>query len=134
MLRSTSKAAKANIRNYIIEHFDPTGYDYEAIDCTDWQAVAHVIWNVWHEEKVYGQYKGFACFRDWCQGLPSILDTCYYYNRSAINDLAVILEDKETLAELEDWSKDEYWESERAAEEKLTWLIYRELQEANIEK
>lgn len=132
MLRSNSKAAKANIHKYIIEHFDPTGYSYEAV--TEWLDVAHIIWNAWRKEKVYSHWKGFACFRDWAQGLPSILDTCYYYNRSAINDLAVILEDKETLAELEDWCKDEYWESERAAEEKLTWLIYRELQQANIER
>lgn len=129
MLRSTSKAAKANIHQYIIEHFDPTGYGYEAIDCTDWQAVAHAIWNVWRKEKAYSQYRGFKCFKDWAQGLPSILDTCYYYNRSAVKDLAIILEDKETFAELKDWSK-----SERAAEEKLTWLIYRELQQANIER
>lgn len=137
MLRSTSKAAKANIHQYIIEHFDPTGYDYEAIDCTDWQDVARAIWDVWHEEKVYGQHKGFECFKDWAQGLPSILDTCYYYNRSAVKDLAVILEDEKTLTELKEnyedwyWCKEEYWESERAAEEKLTWLIYRELQQAN---
>lgn len=132
MLRSNSKAAKANIHQYIIEHFDPTGYDYEDINCTDWQAVAHAIWNVWQEEKFYNnQHKGFECFKDWAQGLPSILDTCYYYNRSAIKNLAAILEDKETLAELKDWRKGEYWESERAAEEKLTWLIYRELQQAN---
>lgn len=131
MLRSNSKAAKANIHQYIIEHFDPTGYDYETIDCTNWLDVAHVIWDVWHREKVYNQHKGFECFKDWAQGLPCILDTCYYYNRSAVKDLAVILEDEEAKEDCNDWSKNEYWESERAAEEKLTWLIYRELQQAN---
>lgn len=130
MLRSTSKAAKANIHQYIIEHFDPTGYGYEA--ATEWLGMAHAIWDVWHKEKAHSQYKGFECFKDWAQGLPSILDTCYYYNRSAVKDLAAILENEELEEDCNDWCKEEYWESERAAEEKLTWLIYRELQEANI--
>lgn len=118
MLRSNSKAAKANIHKYIIEHFDPTGYsEYDTIRRDDFYAVAMAILTTWKEEKRYNGSPTYESFKDWCQGLPSILDTCYYYNRSAIKDLAVILEDR---------SKDE-----RAAEEKLTWLIYRELQEAN---
>ena len=57
-------------------------------------------------------------FTDWAQGLPSILDTCYYYNRSAVDDLGAILE--ETAEE-----KARY--SEQNAEQLLTALIYREL-------
>jgi hypothetical protein len=57
-------------------------------------------------------------FADWAAGLPSILDTCYYYNRSAVDDLGAILE--ETAEE-----KARY--SEAQAETLLTSLIYREL-------
>lgn len=57
-------------------------------------------------------------FTDWAQGLPSILDTCYYYNRSAVDDLGAILE--ETAEE-----KARY--SEQNAEQLLTALIYKEL-------
>jgi hypothetical protein len=65
-------------------------------------------------------YKNNECaaFTDWCAGLPSVLDTCYYYNRSAVADLAAILE--ETPAEAERFT-------ETQAEELLTALIYREL-------
>ena len=57
-------------------------------------------------------------FYDWCQGLPSFLDTCYYYNRSAVDDLGAILEETEE-------EKARFTEQEAA--EKLTYLIYREL-------
>ena len=29
-------------------------------------------------------------------GLPSVLDTCYFYNRSAVDDLGAILEETES--------------------------------------
>ena len=57
-------------------------------------------------------------FVDWCQGLPSALDTLYYYNRSAVDDLAAILEETEE-------EKAKYTEAQ--AEEILSRLIYREL-------
>ena len=57
-------------------------------------------------------------FESWAAGLPSILDTCYYYNRSAVDDLGAILE--ETEAE-----KEKFTESD--AESLLSRLIYREL-------
>lgn len=57
-------------------------------------------------------------FRDWAQGLPSALDTCYYYNRSAVDDLGTILEQTES-------EKSRYTEAE--AENLLTIMIYCEL-------
>lgn len=47
-----------------------------------------------------------------------ILDTCYYYNRSAVDDLGAILEETDS-------EKARY--SEQQAETRLTYLIYREL-------
>ena len=54
-------------------------------------------------------------FTDWCSGLPSILDTCYYYNRSAVDDLGEILEETEQ-------ERSKY--TEEQAEKQLTILIY----------
>ena len=47
-----------------------------------------------------------------------MIDTCYFYNRSAVDDLGEILEET-------DEEKAKY--NERQAEDLLTWLIYREL-------
>lgn len=58
-------------------------------------------------------------FCDYAAGLPAILDTCYYYNRSALDDLANILE--ETDAE-----KVKY--TEEQAEKMLSYLIFREIE------
>lgn len=60
-----------------------------------------------------------AAFADWCAGLPSVLDTLYFYNRSAVDDLGAILEETEQ-------EKTRY--TEQQAEQLLTSLIYRELQ------
>ena len=60
-------------------------------------------------------------FADWCAGLPSILNTCYYYNRSAVDDLGEILEETEE-------EKEKYTQTE--AEKLLTALIYREIKKA----
>lgn len=84
------------------------------------------------EEKAYSaEYqsrKGYTneqVFIDWAQGLPSVLDTCYFYNRSAIDDLGEILEQSER-------EKAKYTEQE--AEQLLTHLIYRELKRGAAEK
>jgi hypothetical protein len=139
MIKSNSKQAKQAIRNYIVEHFDGTNYspdfDYIAQAQADntagrltidiFSMVAHAIAATFYSEKCRydnrykaGKISRFDLFADWCSGLPSILDTCYYYNRSAVDDLAGILQ--ETEAE-----KAKFSESE--AEKRLTWLIYREI-------
>jgi len=139
MIKSNSKQAKQAIRNYIVEHFDATGYSpkFDYIEAEQRKAsagllnadifsmVAHAIAETFYSEKCRydnrykaGKISRFDMFADWCSGLPSILDTCYYYNRSAVDDLAGILQ--ETEAE-----KAKFGESE--AEKRLTWLIYREI-------
>ena len=121
-LRSNTNKAKANIREYIIRNYDPSNYDLPTE--TEFPKICKQIMETWYTE--VGQYKRYnvsfyESFKDWCSGLPSILDTCYYYNRSAVDDLGAILE--ETEAE-----KAKFSESE--AEEKLTWFIYREITNA----
>jgi hypothetical protein len=123
MLKTNSKKAKENIQQYIIDNFTPEGYTDETI--TGFENVATFILNTFRSEK-YGckeDYKYYCnceldAFVDWCSGLPSLLDTCYYYNRSAADDLAVILEET-------DEEKNRFTEDE--AEWALTYLIYSEL-------
>lgn len=123
MLKSNSKQAVENIKVYIIERFDPCGYDFDG-NGNDFKEVAQFIYECFKDEKVKHDQRRMteqSLFFEWCAGLPSVLDTCYYYNRSAIDDLSVILE--ETAAE-----KAKYTESD--AEERLTYLIYREIKKA----
>ena len=118
MLRT--KKAIENIRAYIMDNFTPENYTEDPPK--DFPEVAAFILDTFRKEKMsdfrYRDCNEFAAFTDWCQGLPSVLDTCYYYNRSAVEDLGAILE--ETAEEKARFSEPE-------AERRLTWLIYREL-------
>ena len=118
MLRT--KKAIGNIRAYIMDKFTPENYTDNPPK--DFPGVAAFILDTFRKEKMsdfrYHNCNEFAAFDDWCSGLPSVLDTCYYYNRSAVDDLGRILE--ETAEEKARFSEPE-------AERRLTWLIYREL-------
>ena len=123
MLRTNSSKARENIKQYIIDNFDAT--NYTDAPPVEWREIAAFILKTFRSEKYHlkedFRYYGnceLDAFTDWCAGLPSVLDTCYYYNRSAVADLAAILE--ETPAEAERFT-------ETQAEELLTALIYREL-------
>ena len=122
MLRTNSKKANENIRAYIMDNFTPENYTDDPPK--DFPEVAAFILAVFRTEQKHilncDYYRAieFAAFTDWCQGLPAVLDTCYYYSRSAVDDLGRILE--ETAEE-----KERFTEAE--AERRLTWLIYREL-------
>lgn len=123
MLRTNSKKARENIRAYIVDGFTPEGYTDNPPQ--EFPEIAAFILATFRDEKYWclqdvRYYHGCEAlaFRDWCAGLASVLDTCYYYNRSAVADLGKILE--ETPAEME-----RYTESQ--AENLLTDLIYKEL-------
>ena len=125
MLRTNSKKANENIRAYIMDNFTPENYTDNPPK--DFPEVAAFILDVFRTEQKHilnGDYYRvieFAAFTDWCQGLPAVLDTCYYYNRSAVDDLGRILE--ETAEEKARFTEEE-------AARRLTWLIYRELSKA----
>lgn len=136
MLKSNSKKAIENIRLYVVDHFDPENYEsnfWEKIETEHkltklplnrFSVAAHYIYNCFYHEKVVYNNRRVSeqqLFFDWCAGLPSILDTCYYYNRSAVDDLATILEETDS-------EKAKYTEAQ--AEERLTYLIYREIKKA----
>lgn len=125
MIRTNSKKAIENIRKYILENFTP--YYKNDVDEKDFKKVAKYIQNAVYNEKIKNDRNSWRCgiqanFTAWCQGLPSVLDTCYYYNRSAVDDLANILEETEE-------EKNKY--TEEKAENLLTYLLYREIYKIN---
>lgn len=128
MLRTNSKQARENIRQYIIENFTPENYTDNPPQ--EFEQIAAFILDCFRSEKYYlpEDFRYYhnnekAAFADWCAGLPSVLDTYYYYNRSAVEDVKNILE--ETDAEANKYT-------EQQAEELLTSLIYRELTRASM--
>lgn len=127
MLRTTTRKARENIRAYILNGFTPENYD-ERPAGNDFASIARFILEIFRKEmpdrnrpRVSEQQR----FEEWCSGLPSLIDCGYYYNRSAVSDLAAILE--ETPEESASFSESD-------AEMRLTWLIYRELTAAERQK
>ena len=125
MLKSTTKKARENVKKYILKYFDPQDYEGYPGEFTgnpeNFDDVKNYIIEIFHKEYCNRrQTRGteWERFQEWASGLPSILDCCYYYSRSAVDDLGDILE--ETLEERERFD-------ECDAEERLTYLIYREL-------
>lgn len=117
MLRTNTNKAKANIRKYIVDHFEP----YNGENLETFEEVADYIKQTFYDEQIkYDRRKmtTWEFFKDWAEGLPSVLDTCYYCNRSAVEDLGDILEETEE-------ERNKYTESQ--AEEMITRLIFREL-------
>jgi len=125
MIKTNSKQARENIRRYIVENFD--GSNHTDTPPTEWHEIAAFILDTFRKEKYWCiqdfRYYGGSeqkAFTDWAAGLPSILDTCYFYNRSAVDDLGDILEESH---------EERHRHSEHDAEMCLTHLIYRELLE-----
>lgn len=123
MLKTNSKKAAENIRVYIVDGFTPEGYTDTPPQ--EFPKIAAFILDTFRNEKYHlpedhHYYHGseLLAFRDWCAGLAGVLDTCYFYNRSAVDDLGAILEETEQ-------EKARY--TEQQAEQLLTDLIYREL-------
>ena len=130
MLKTNSKKAAENIRAYIMNGFTPEGYTDNPPQ--EWQEIAAFILDTFRNEKYhlpqdfrFYHNNEFAAFADWCAGLAGVLDTCYYYNRSAVDDLGAILEET-------DKEKARY--TEEQAEKTLTTLIYRELKKGAAQK
>lgn len=130
MLKTNSKKAAENIRDYILDCFTPENYTDNPPQ--EWHEIAAFILDTFKSEKYWcpqdvRYYHGSeaAAFADWCAGLPSVLDCCYFYNRLAVDDLSAILEET-------DEEKARY--TEEQAEKTLTALIYRELKKGAARK
>lgn len=123
MLKTNSKKAIENIRNYVIEHYDYEA-DYETIKLeqpSNFENIAKNIYNAFKIESYYNKGNEQELFIGWSQGLPSILDFEYYYKCNAVDILGDILEETES-------EKARFTQSQ--AEEKLSYLIYREIRKA----
>ena len=135
MLRTNSKKAKENIKQYIMDYTDDIFQDeidyceqnntelkYKNIN--NYFERCDYLYNRFLEEKVnnfelrYHKYNYYAIFEDWSRGLPCNGLFCYWYNREAKKDLMIILEETEEEA-------NKYTEEE--AEILLTKLLYREI-------
>lgn len=122
-VKTSSKRAIENVRKYIMDGFDGSSYGWE--DAESFEEIAQCIMTAFYVERAKPlvedtpYFKSYQdAFIDWCAGLPSIIDTCYYYDRSAIADLGDILD--QTIAERERFS-------EQQAEDTLSYLIFREV-------
>ena len=122
MLRTNSKAAKENIKSYIMEYAPDAldGYDVapETADETMYAIMQIFRDEMNHELKRSRFMNEYEIFKSWAQGLAMGGLFCYYYNREAVTDLGDILEET-------DDERSKY--SEADAEELLTKLIYREV-------
>lgn len=118
-MRTNSKQAKENLRAYIVENYTPDNYDLP--DCGDFPCIARNILDIFRREKFYPNQPEIQAFADWCQGLPSILNTCYYYNRFASDDLGYILD--QSPEEISRYTEEQ-------SQALLTKLIYQTLKEA----
>ena len=125
MIRTNSKEAKEALKNYIMSNYDGTGYDAgtpEAEAQTFEEMALVILADVkrvnGYEVKRSRSYTWQDAFHDWASGLPSLLDTTYHYNKSAVEILGDIL--KETEDERNKYTEDE-------AEKMLDRLLYREL-------
>lgn len=121
MLKTNSKKAKENIKAYIMENYNADGYEEnepEAMAKTFEEVATVILADVVRVEGWRKNTPKQTMFIEWAKGLPGLLDTCYYYNRSAIEDLKNILEETDEEA-------NRYTEAQ--AEELLSRLIYREL-------
>ena len=127
MLKTNSKKARENVRAYIMANENCIEYAENFPEEATFSEVAAAIYadfyRVYSADVARRSAPESVGFADWAAGLPDILDTCYYYNRSARDDLAAILE--ETPEEAAKYSESD-------AERLLSLLIYREIsREAN---
>lgn len=131
MLRTNSKKVREAIKRYVMDNYDASNYDEnepEAKAETFEEKARAILADVkrvnGYAVKRYTSYTWQDAFREWAGGLPSLLDTCYHYNVSAVDLLGDMLEETEE-------ERNRYTEDE--AEKMLDYLIYRELSKVAFE-
>ena len=118
-MNTNCKKAVDNIRAYVIRNITVENYNYN--QPTNFEEAAKIIIGCFWHEYMHGynlKRNHQECFIDWLSGLPSVFDSCYYYNRSAVDDLGSILEETEE-------EKARYNDTQAA--DILSRLIYREI-------
>ena len=117
MLKTNSKAVRERIQHFINTHVDFSGYDLEKTPETTAEINKAIFDCFLSETKFSNIANNQERFIDWCCGLPSILDCCYYLN-SAVEMLGDILD--ETSAERAKYTEEQ-------AERLFSYLIYKEV-------
>lgn len=123
MLKSNCRKALDNLRAYILNNTDTSNYE-DIEQPKTFKEAAQIIMNCFWDEYMKGynlRRNHQECFVDWLSGLPSVFDSLYYYNRSAVDDLGAILEETE--------EEKAHFDDEMACET-LSRLIYREVTKA----
>lgn len=131
MIKSNSKRAIDNIKNYIISIYN-TDSDREGLEevpenptMADFEAIAKNIYTCFIDEAYYNynkmRYSEQEAFSLWCSGLCGAIHTGDYYLGQAVEVLGDILE--ETAEERAKFTRDK-------AEQMLDYLIYREIKKA----
>lgn len=137
MLKTNTKKARENLMDYVIEYMSDeevfTEDENKILQSNAKREVKFYIcakaivdaFNTEFNYEIKNAYKRketeYDIFKQWTSGLPLGGMFLYWYNRNATDDLAIILEETEE-------EKEKYTEEE--ATEKLTWLIYREINKA----
>ena len=121
MLKTNSKQVKEKIRSFISGIFDASNYEREDLNSARIEDKIHFIaLTCWEEKKHELNRTSFQnMFIEWCEGLPSLIDTALYYCHSSAVDL---------LGDMLEQTKEErskYTEPE--AEKMLSYLIYKEV-------
>lgn len=126
MLKTNCKIVREKIRAYImngenVEEYAPEGTPHGTFE--EVAAAVYADFLRWYDcgftAKRYPNELDAFC--NWAAGLPSIIDTCYYYNISAVDLLGDICE--ETAAERSKYTEEQ-------AERTMSYLIYREITKA----
>ena len=123
MLRTNSKEVKEKVKNWIINNFDWSNYEGYYTKPKTYEEIKETIALIcWHEKsyqvlRLHDSLQNM--FIEWCQGLPSLIDTASYYcHGSAVDLVGDILEQtKEERAKY----------SEVEAEKLMTHLIFKEI-------
>ena len=123
MIRTNSKQLREKVKAFISQIFDASSYDREDLNSAPIEEqLQFIALTCWHE-KGFEVEKNRASFQDmfieWCQGLPSLIDTAIYYCHSSAVDLVGDM--------LEQTQEERAKYSEPEAERLLSYFIYREV-------
>ena len=130
MIKSNSKRATENIKDYIISIYN-TDNDRDGLEevpenptIADFEAIAKNIYTCFVGEMMHGYNKRRneqEVFSEWCSGLCGTIHASDYYLGQAVEVLGDMLEETEQ-------EKAKYTQSQ--AEKMLDYLIYREIKKA----
>ena len=119
MLRTNNKQVKERIKKWIAENYYDESYGLEA---KDFKEICKSIKNIFEKEK--SSRRACWCledFKEWCEGLPTLLDTWPLMIDEVIDILGSILE--ETQEERQAYSAEQ-------ARDLMVSLIFREIDKA----